>query len=105
MTSDSFKLGSPCPANAVDDFLSGTLSGRQLTEFEEHLGHCVTCEQHLRQGSADEMFWQDTSRFLKSMDETKRPTNDSMESSMVAWLDPTDDPASLGRWAGYEVTA
>lgn len=51
------------------------------------------------------MFWQDTSRFLKSMDETKRPTNDSMESSMVAWLDPTDDPASLGRWAGYEVTA
>ena len=71
---------------------------------KDHLCHCSSCEIELRNRTAGEDFWEDTSIYLKSSQLTASEDQLAVPATIVSLLDPTDDPSSLGRLAGYEVT-
>lgn len=98
-------LRSVCSDEPIDYFLAGSLSEDEVVSFESHLGKCQHCEARLRDRTASGDFWADTRRFLLDQDSTG-VTLDSpnQASTILSLLDPTDDPHSLGRLAGYEVT-
>ncbi|APZ94908.1 serine/threonine-protein kinase [Fuerstiella marisgermanici] len=109
-------------------FLNADLSDEEQTACERHLELCDTCREQLQASAADDTWWEDASDFLQDDEfEINRTTDDSSlptaivdrvdgteESTsadgipanvrqIIAWLNPTDDPAMLGRLGGYEI--
>jgi serine/threonine-protein kinase len=104
-----------CDNRQLESYLNGELPEHTIQSVEDHLAVCANCRADLQAiaGQAEE--WEQT-RSRLSPDEfdrdpimlaqTRRPGN--REASMLSreicgWLDPTDDPKSLGRFAGYEI--
>ncbi len=109
-------------------FLNADLSDEEQTACERHLELCDTCREQLQASAAEETWWEDASDFLQddefeinsTTDGVSLPTAivdrvDGTEESrsadgtpanvrqIIAWLNPTDDPAMLGRLGGYEI--
>ncbi|MDM4019114.1 serine/threonine-protein kinase [Roseiconus lacunae] len=112
-----------CGDDLIDAFLADVMSDREVVAFEQHLEQCTRCRDRLDERSARSAFWDHAQAFL-STDHGDRVTTTRGNISAVAgddssWeidhasgeghetlgmLDPTDDPAMMGRFAGYEVT-
>jgi len=110
-----------CDPSLVMRFLERQLAPHDEAALESHLDDCTVCRQALDDSAAENAWWKDASRFL-STDEfdgtvslihggssaaedegefSRDPAN--IVRRLSAWLDPTDDPAMLGRFGGYEV--
>lgn len=95
--------------------LHGRLSDVEEAELQLHLGDCVTCRREIEEAAAEAAFWNEAGQFLGSepcqpsrdepldlRDESGRQTPQTRQ--VIDSLGPTDDPDSLGRIGGYEVT-
>ena len=115
-----------CCESRISDFLAGELSDAATHQLEEHLCGCDRCADKLNQLTAAGTFWEDTTSFLSTASSlsTSNPLDQPFdplhqpsgveqtlpESSHAAtsrnqlgFLDATDDPHMLGRFAGYEI--
>lgn len=118
-----------CNRARLDAYLAGDLSQAEMCSVEDHLSTCPTCSSRLETEAATEETWRQT-RDLLSTDIFDGPMSLSSATSMLddgidelsldesdvrhrdasmlmreiqGWLDPTDDPCMLGRFAGYEI--
>jgi len=97
-----------CNPNAGREFLAGTLSGEQETQFVAHLDSCGECQTRLERSAGSDPDWQETGDRLKQMAslfETEATEAGFTGSEFdLAFLAPTDDPQMLGRIGTYEVS-
>lgn len=107
-----------CNSHTIDDFLADRLSADQQAAFETHLNHCDSCCAELQERTADAVLWHEARALLSSADGMERLTAqsdcDPSTRSLAAerdgtalnldFLNPTDDPRMLGRFAGYEIS-
>lgn len=124
---------SPCDLQRLNDYLEGELSLVQMESVESHLSTCKQCSQKLEAEAAPAESWSQIPSALDSDEldgtcsepsclfenELREPLlsdaeiadaecDDAVSDSMLTreirgWLDPTDDPEMLGRFAGYEI--
>ncbi len=100
-----------CESNWLPAFLEGTLSGPNERELVQHLDECESCALELEQLAADSSRWQEARSHLASSPSSASlalPGNESENlpfavRHVLALLDPTDNPKSLGRIGSYEV--
>ncbi|MCA9082478.1 MAG: protein kinase, partial [Planctomycetaceae bacterium] len=107
-----------CNSHTIDDFLADRLSADQQAAFETHLNHCDSCCAELQKRTADAVLWHEARALLSSADEMERlpaqsdcdPSTRSLAAERdgtalnLDFLNPTDDPRMLGRFAGYEIS-
>ena len=109
-----------CDASIVQRYLDRQLCADDEAALESHLDHCSSCRRTLDDSAAEDSWWNDASRFLPvdewdgalslthvgsssaGSDELSRDPANILR-RLSAWLDPTDDPAMLGRFGGYEI--
>jgi serine/threonine protein kinase len=96
-------------------FLRGQLSVQEEAELQLHLNDCVLCRERMESTAADASHWNEAKQFFasgtlqrSSEDSTSDQAEESQGSQRIRQtldtLGPTDDPESLGRIGGYEVT-
>jgi serine/threonine protein kinase len=106
-----------CETDRLEAFLQDSLGPDEEAELLLHLDACLSCRSRLDQRAAEPETWTDASQFLQDelydefsvshVDIEEGPPSDSPSAqirSVLDTLDPTDDPASLGRLGAYEVT-
>jgi serine/threonine-protein kinase len=110
-----------CDAAIVRRYLDRHLGADDESALESHLDHCAACRRTIDDSAAEDSWWHDASRFLpadewdgalslthgglSSLDSDDEMPRDpaNILRRLSAWLDPTDDPAMLGRFGGYEI--
>jgi serine/threonine protein kinase len=96
-------------------FLRGQLSSQEESELQIHLNDCVLCRERLENAAADADAWNEAKQFFGngalhgSFDDSNNGHEEATQGSqrirqVLDALGPTDDPESLGRIGGYEVT-
>ncbi len=96
-------------------FLRGQLGAREEADLQQHLNDCVSCRGRLESTAADESVWKEAREFFASgalQNSSKDSSEDHEEANqgsqrirqVLDSLGPTDDPESMGRIGGYEVT-
>jgi serine/threonine protein kinase len=117
------QTSSPCDAQKLNALLLGRLSSAEQSSVEAHLSECPACAEQLERAAVSGTSWNAASSMLapdeldgaqslssvpslfpgeaKAMSQTQ--TADVLAREIRGWLDPTDDPDSLGRFAGYEI--
>jgi serine/threonine protein kinase len=96
-------------------FLRGQLGSRDECDLQLHLNDCVLCRERLENAAADANSWNEAKLFFR-----REPSHESFEDATngqddaTRWshrirqvldsLRPSDDPESLGRIGGYEVS-
>ncbi|MDB4614359.1 serine/threonine protein kinase [bacterium] len=97
------------------EFLRNDLPAEQHAVIDQHVSACDTCQIRMEQTAAESEWWTDAESFLSDdmIDHELAELDSQAESNttkpradvrtIVAWLDPTDDPRMLGRLAGYEI--
>jgi len=103
----------PCDPRQASRFLDGALSDAELAAFESHLESCTACRATLESSAGNAQAWSLVRDYLSSVTSGDDFTRDvPLEASELAdhgvsavlkLLGPTDDPAMLGRLAGYEI--
>ncbi len=102
-----------CHPKTIDDFLADLLDEVAQRHFEQHLDECDHCCADLKRRTADATMWNDARAFLSSTDNAAigRTSTHSDEQPLhtsdmlrLDFLNPTDDPRMLGRFAGYEIS-
>ena len=101
-----------CDPNRHLLFVRGELSADAERDLTEHLDECESCGRALEHQVAEASAWREASELLGS--DSAFPATaagldrDEHRSSQIeqvlSQLDPTDDPESLGRIGGYEIT-
>jgi len=111
-----------CDEALLDRFLHNDLGTEQRNDLEHHLDSCDACARRLEDIAAERWTWREVTDCLPSDEFDSRSESDSLSMLGVAtsnardvdnqallsreisgWLDPTDDPDMLGRFAGYEI--
>ena len=110
---------SACDPGRLAAFLRGDLSAAAEGELTAHLTACASCRDALDQEAAEPQAWQEAARLLAPSEfdaseggEFAAPTGlqepaarrPLLIQTVLDALQPTDDPAMLGRLAGYEVS-
>ncbi len=96
-------------------FLRGQVSAHEEAKIQQHLDDCVWCRESLESTAADAHVWDEARKFFgngalhasskDSSDELDQESQGSQRlRAVLDSLGPTDDPESLGRIGGYEVT-
>ena len=96
-------------------FLRGQLSPQKESELQLHLNDCVICRERLENTAADANAWNEARKFFgtRALQESSADCIGGHEEAaqgsqrirqVLDALAPTDDPQSLGRIGGYEVT-
>jgi serine/threonine protein kinase len=103
----------PCDPRRASRFLDGALSEVEQAAFETHLESCTTCRAALESSAGDAHAWSQVRDYLSSVGCGEELTRDAAleaneladhgVSAVLKLLGPTDDPAMLGRLAGYEI--
>lgn len=113
-----------CSPALITSYLEEQLDPEQESKLLLHLATCETCRQQLQLSAAEPSAWSEAEEFLRdqpcdavsfgssadsSHDEREvgnsRKASASAEVAQVlSMLNPTNDPAMLGRIGGYEVS-
>jgi len=114
---------SQCDSEKLDELLSGSLSAAEAAAVESHLSECASCAEQIQLAAVEGSSWNEARSMLaldefdglpslssaKSLFPTEvdqrehTPTAELLTREIRGWLDPTDDPQMLGRFAGYEI--
>ncbi len=95
-----------CDSNVIARFLQNELSLEEQSNFEIHLDQCDSCCDQLREGTASNKKWADVARHLSDSSDLSsfgEEMGGPAAEIDLDFLDPTDDPHMLGRFAGYEI--
>ena len=102
-----------CESDRLVAFLEGTLPEQEASTITEHLNECSSCAHELEALAADKTRWHEVKTFLSrsTSPELQPPADEDHSQTMpysirqvIRMLEPTDDPDSMGRLGGYEVT-
>jgi serine/threonine-protein kinase len=95
----------PCHSDTIERFLADSLDADEQAAFERHLDTCDTCCNQLGQRTANDGLWSDVACHLSDAEDLSvfEPAGESLAGIALDFLDPTDDPHMLGRFAGYEI--
>jgi uncharacterized protein (TIGR03067 family) len=102
-----------CNLAWLDAFLKNDLNQREEQMLTSHLDECSDCREELESRAAEESVWREASSLLggsilpstAAISDSRSSTVHSPQIALVLQqLAPTDDPESLGRIGGYEVT-
>ncbi len=111
---------SGCDRNRLKLLLENRLPEPGQTEVEGHLETCEDCCRRLEELAADARWWEDARRFLRpdpvavppdappiskggTAADTPAGESSASEEPALDFLDPSDNPAMLGRLGPYEV--
>ncbi len=112
-----------CDSEKLNELLLGSLSPEETAVVESHLSECASCAEQIQLAAVTGTSWNEAQSMLaldefdglpslssaKSLfpaavgDREYTPTADLLTREIRGWLDPTDDPQMLGRFAGYEI--
>jgi len=112
-----------CDSEKLKEILLGSLSPEETEVVESHLSECASCAEQIQLAAVTGTSWNEAQSMLaldefdglpslstsKSLfpaevgDREYTPTADLLAREIHGWLDPTDDPQMLGRFAGYEI--
>lgn len=116
-----------CDSLPLSAYLAETLDAEEASRVEQHLDQCPACAKRIQQQAAGDADWAEFADMLSEdgLDAEQPSACDvdfdplvaasakdlparAVTSAMLAreirgWLDPTDDPRMLGRFAGYEI--
>lgn len=100
-----------CDPKRFSSFVRGELSDEAERDLTRHLDECETCGQALEHHVAEPSAWHEAGVFLgeqigrdREADLSGTQSLDARIEQVLSQLLPTDDPDSLGRIGGYEVT-
>ena len=95
-----------CSMLPLSQFLENKLTLAEQDKLESHLDHCDECCDRLRKMTAAPDQWSEVKQRLgdAEFDELITGSNREPLSFSLDFLQPTDDPHMLGRFAGYEIT-
>ena len=117
------QLRTQCDSEKLELFLRGSLGNSETEILELHLTECDLCARQIQLAAAQGVSWHEAQSLLAA-DEydcpqhvaaissllsddhdpmTRLQTADVLSREIRGWLDPTDDPRSMGRFAGYEI--
>ncbi len=117
------QLTTQCDSEKLESFLRGRLSSSETEILELHLTECASCAAQLQRAAEQSLSWNEAQSLLAadefdspqqsaaisslvnddSESMTKQQTADVLSREIRGWLDATDDPRSMGRFAGYEI--
>ena len=111
-----------CNADELSQLLTGKLSTTAAAQLELHLSECNECARQLELMAAEKAAWEQAQSYLSedefddglelatlselsSADSISRANGEHqiLAREIQGWLDPTDDPLMMGRFAGYEI--
>ena len=106
-----------CDRNRLRALLDDQLSRPEQTDAIQHIETCSSCRQQLETLAADPEWWNNAHTFLSDvLDENGEPERHSAPTSSwtllgefsdaefcSAFLEPSDNPAMLGRLSDYEI--
>ncbi len=94
-----------CDQSRLPLLLDDTLSDAEQAELARHVEGCAACRQRLETLAAEPDWWHETRDFLSSLTEEEGTALSGPDAEPVAldFLDPSDNPAMLGRLGEYEV--
>ncbi len=107
------KATTKCDHRLLRTLVEGGLSTREREEREQHLSTCEECREELKNLAGDDSWWSGVKEYLKpgELDPPSEltsewgPDHDPAPHAIdLTFLGPTDDPAMLGRMAGYEIS-
>ncbi len=107
------RRSSHCQPQRLEALLDSQLTPKDESDLSSHLDHCAACRILLDQMAASPESWQHASAYLRddSLDESSISSIEGgvpiapQISQVLDLLQPTDDPAMLGRLGTYEVSA
>lgn len=106
------KTSRQCDHQLLRGLVDGGLSTKDRQDREAHLATCPQCRDELENLAGDESWWSGVKEYLRPgdldppsdlgsvIDLDHEPTPGAID---LTFLNPTDDPAMLGRIAGYEI--
>ena len=93
-----------CSLSAIERFLENNLTADEQNRFEIHLDHCDNCCESLRTMTANAEQWSQVQDNLgDAFDGSWSLAAADRSEHSLDFLNPTDDPHMLGRFAGYEI--
>jgi len=94
-----------CATETIKQFLNEELGDQDRSEFERHLDFCDECCNELNRLTAGENQWEDVATSLSDAHDlsTVEIHKPYPEPTQLEFLDPTDDPHMIGRFANYEI--
>lgn len=117
------QLHRQCDSEKLNELLIGSLSTEEEAAIESHLSQCSSCAEKIQLAAVPGTSW-DEAQSMLALDEfdggpsvashsslfpfdmpdrEDTLTADLLTREIQGWLDPTDDPQMLGRFAGYEI--
>lgn len=109
-----------CDFKQLECYLDASLDEAAANVVEDHLTDCSVCRERMDVSASSRVDWQRTQELLRRDELDKQSAeldfshfdanevSPGDEAAMLSreirgWLDPTDDPQMLGRFAGYEI--
>ena len=96
---------SGCDDTRLHQLLQDGLSDAEQADVARHVERCSSCRQQLETLAADPDWWVETRDFLSSLTDEEGAALSGHDNEPVSldFLDPSDNPAMLGRLGEYEV--
>ncbi|MCA9057835.1 MAG: protein kinase [Planctomycetaceae bacterium] len=93
-----------CDRETLESFAFDRL-GRRTEEVASHIETCEVCQQQLERLACGEFTWDEVGRLLTpdATDEGSDANAGSLTGMQLRFLEETDHPNSLGRFARYEI--
>lgn len=105
-----------CDKRLLDEYLDARLDDESSELMESHLTECRECQRRIEQLGFDLSDWSrkqslllpdaiDSQLLFATKSDGASPSNEMsmLTREIRGWLDATDDPRMLGRFAGYEI--
>ena len=93
-----------CSVDVIERLLENKLTAEEQTSLESHLDACDNCCDRLQAMTAKTEQWADVATSLSSARDVLSDEPATNQSGInLDFLQPTDDPYMLGRFAGYEI--
>ncbi len=108
-----------CDRKRLELLLAGQLSETEQSDAAQHLDSCVSCQHELERLAGDQTWWSDASSLLRPQSTDREKSDEEychLSSAMLLstdelgpveftldFLEPSDNPAMIGRLGEYEI--
>ena len=92
-----------CDPRRLDAFLNSHLPDDSQREMETHLLVCPACRDHLDEMAGGARWWTEVRRHLGGDGDSEFSSHSRSREMSLDFLQPSDNPVSLGKLGSYEV--
>lgn len=94
-----------CTDDDLQQLLTGELSSDRSSDLTVHLEACATCQERLERLSETDVSVDAAGSFLRedTIDHELLPVDQELSEADLAFLQPSDDPKSIGRFARFDI--